>query len=386
MNLAHKIRLNPTLEQEVYFRKASGLARLAYNWGLEQWNRLLDNGVDKVSYFSLKKQFNAIKHEQYPFVAEVTKCATEQPFSDLNDAFIRYEAIKSGKIKIITKDKPRKDGRPKGYPRFKAKKYSNNSFYLSNDQFIIEDNYIRLPKLGWVNMAEQLRFDGKIMSATISQDAGNWYVSVSVEFENEWIDNGQPEVGIDLGISKQVTLSDDIGSFENQRITKKHSRKIRKLNKELSRREAGSNRYNKTVLKLQKAHKKIRNQRQDYIHKITTSITKNYGIVGVEDLNVAGIARNRKLAKSILDVGLGEIKRQLEYKQHLNGSYIQIISRWFPSSKTCCECGWYNENLELSDRIFTCGGCGVISDRDTNAANNIKIEAIRLYSESFGTG
>jgi putative transposase len=384
-NLAHKIKLNPTLDQVTYFRQASGVARKAYNWGLENAIRIIDSGGTP-NFLTLKKKFNEIKGAEFPYVYDVTKCATEQEFVNLKTAFTRYDDICKGKIKIITNPKPRKDGRPKGFPRFKSKKRDLRSFYLSNDQFAVSGHCIRVPKLGWVNMAEELRFSGKVMSATISEYAGNWYVSISTEFEIDVPLNGRDSVGLDLGITKHITLSGGRGYFDNIRVTKNNADRVRKFNKQLSRREFGSNRYFKAKVRLQKAHERIHNVRLDRTHKITNYLVRNYEFIGIEDLNVAGMVRNKKRAKSIQDVSFYEIRRQLEYKQHIYGSIVQPISQWYPSSKTCSGCGWYNPELKPGDTVFICQECGSILDRDENAANNIEYEAIRLFNESSGTG
>lgn len=362
MLLAHKIRLKPNKDQESYFIQAAGTARFTYNWALAEWIRQHETG-QKPSVFGLKKHFNAIKHEQFPWVANVTKCASEQAFTDVGTAFANFF-------------RGLKNGQKVGYPKFKSKKRTAPSFYVANDQFSLDGRFIRVPKLGRVRMREELRFDGKIMGARITRDGNHWFVAIQVEVDIDVPFNGNEPIGIDLGIKTLMTLSDGT-VVENQRYSIKHEKRLRKINKKLSRQVKGSNNWWKTVHKLRSIHAKIRDCRNDYAHKLTSHISKNYGIIGVENLNAAGMIQNHKLAKHIADASFGELVRQLEYKQHIYGSFVQKVDRWFASSKTCSGCG-QTQDMPLSVRTYRCESCGLIIDRDLNAAINIKNEAIRL--------
>jgi putative transposase len=182
MNRAHVIRLNPTKEQEVYFRKSCGVARHAYNWALARWKEYRAKG-ERVKMKDLKCEYNKIKGEQFPWVYEVTKCAPEQAFSDLSQAFANYWRMKEEGTQPKLKH-PRKDGEEAGFPHFKSKKRDKLSFYLNNDKFRVDGYWIHIPKLGKVNMTERLRWSGKILSATVSYRAGWWFVSISVEVEH----------------------------------------------------------------------------------------------------------------------------------------------------------------------------------------------------------
>lgn len=363
MLLAHKIRLKPNNAQAEHFARAAGVARFVYNWGLAEWKRQYEAG-EKPTAFGIKKQFNAIKHEEFPFVLEVTKCAPEQAFADLGAAFSNFfRRLKNGEKEL-------------GYPSFKSKKRTKPSFYLANDSISFDGKYVRMPKLGWVKMAEPLRFDGKIMGARVNRDGNHWFISVQVEIEMDDFDNGNPPVGIDLGISKLMTLSDGTVA-ENQRFSIKNERRLRKLNKKLSRQVKGSNNWWKTAHKLRQLHARIRNCRQDWLHKWTSYIAANYGMIGIENLNAKGMMANHKLAKHIADTSFGEIARMLGYKQHIYGSHVVMIDRWFPSSKMCCDCG-HIQDMPLSARTHRCESCGSVKDRDLNAAINIEVEATRL--------
>ena len=364
MQLAHKIRLKPNKSQAEYFGRASGVARFTYNWALAEWKRQYEVG-EKPSAFSLKKQFNGIKREQFPFVMEVHRDCTSQPFTNVGKAFANFfRRLKQGEAQV-------------GYPRFKSKKRTKPSFYIANDKLTLSDKRIRIPRIGWVKMAEALRFDGKIMGATVSRDGNHWFVSIIVDVgELATFDNGQPAVGIDLGLKRLMTLSDGMVA-ENQRHTLKHEARLRKLNKKLSRQVNGSNNWWKTVYKLRQLHTQIRNGRQDWLHKWTSYIAKNYGVIGLENLNAKGMMQNHRLAKHLADVAFGEIARQLDYKQHLYGSCLQLIDRWVPSSQLCAACG-HRQSMPLSERIYDCPNCGSVRDRDENAAINIEQEALRL--------
>src|SRR2546425_9755403 len=254
MNRAHLIRLNPTKEQEVYFRKACGVARHAYNWALAR------------------------------------------------------------------------------------------------------------------------------MSAVISYRAGWWFVSLSVEVKHEVPTHSGGTVGIDLGIKTLATLSDG-RVFENQKHYRRGLGRIKGLSKGLSRKGEGSQNWGKTTKKLAKAHYRVSCQRQDSLHKMSTKVARTYALMGLEDLNVKGMLANHQLAQAVSDASFFEVKRQLLYKAEQYGSYVQLIDRWFPSSKTCHVCGWVKEDLTLADRVWVCEQCGTVHDRDWNAAIMVETEALRLIRD-----
>jgi putative transposase len=374
MNRAHLIRLNPTPEQEIYFRQACGVARHAYNWALARWKEYRSSGK-WAKMKDLKREYNQIKKEQFPWAYSVTKCAAEQAFAHLGQAFENYWRMKQEGTQPKLKH-PRKDGEEAGFPHFKSKKRDRLSFYLANDKFAVSGYSIRIPKLGMVNMTEQLRFRGKIMSATISSRAGWWFVSISVEVEQEVPCPTFGTVGIDLGLKTLATLSDGM-VFENQRHYRRNLGRIKGLSKGLSRKVEGSHNWWKNTRKLAKAHYRVACQRQDVLHKMTTHVARTYGLIGLEDLNVKGMLANHCLAQSVSDASFFEVKRQLLYKAEQHGGSVQLVDRWFPSSKTCHVCGWIKEDLTLADRVWTCEQCGTVHDRDLNAAIMVKTEALR---------
>ncbi|OQB16704.1 MAG: putative transposase [Parcubacteria group bacterium ADurb.Bin192] len=368
MRKAHKIRLNPTLEQEQWLLQASGTARFTYNWGLAEWQRQYEAG-EKPSAYVLKKQFNAIRREQFPWSMEISKCAVDTGFRNLDTAFSNFfRRCKNGDTK-------------KGYPRFKSKRHSKKSFRMDGSRVKIDGHWLKLEKLDEpINMAEMLRFDGGVKSVTISEDAGHWYVAVNVEVEPPEHKHPQESVGVDLGIKALAVLSNG-REFENQKLLRLELRKLKRLNRELSRRQEGSGRWNCTKAKLARFHRRIANRRLDCQHKMTTDIASTYQIIGVEDLNVAGMLRNHRLALSIADAGFGEIQRQLSYKSAWYGGVVVEIDRFFPSSKLCHFCGCINGNLTLAEREWTCE-CGAVLNRDLNAALNIERQALNILRRS----
>jgi putative transposase len=365
---AHKVRLNPTPEQANYFARAAGISRFVWNWALAEWNRQYEAG-EKPTALKLKKQFNEIRREQFPWTWEVTKNASDQPFLDLGKAFIAFfEGLKKGK----------RVGRPK----FKSKKRSKASFYLANDQFELGDHRIWIPKLGWVNMAENLRFQGKVTGARITKTSDWWFVSLTVEVPDETPEKRTATVGIDVGLNRLATLSTSEG-YENQAFLRTALKKLRQANRRLHRRKLGSKNREKARRQVARLHYRITCLREDVLHKLTTRIANCYGIIGVEDLHLKGLLKNRRLARSFSDAALGKLLDLLSSKVEQRGGQVVKVGRFFPSSKTCHLCGWKWDEMGLSDRVFLCQNpkCAYHlfpQDRDHNAALNILFEALRL--------
>jgi len=378
MNRSHVIRLNATPEQDIYFRKACGVARHAFNWALARWKEARAEGK-RVKMKDLKVQYNKIKGEQFPWCYEVTKCAPEQAFSDLGQALANYWRMKREGTQPKRKH-PRKDGEEAGFPHFKSKKRDRLSFYLANDKCSVDGHVLHVPKLGAINMTEALRLQGKIMSATISYRAGWWFVSIAVEEEHETPAHRGGAVGVDLGVKNLATTSDG-EKFENQKHYRKALGRIKGLSKGLSRKALGSRNRWRTTKKLAKAHYRVACQRQDALHKMTTHVAKTYALVGLEDLNTKGMLANHCLAQAVSDASFFEVQRQLLYKAEQYGGSVQLVDRWYASSKTCSSCGWIDDDLTLADRVFICQECGLVIDRDLNAAINIRKEALRMISD-----
>lgn len=381
MLIAHRIALDPNNVQATCFARAAGTARFAYNWALAGWKRQyeawkLDNSQPKPSQAALRRQLNAIKREQFPWMLEVTKNAPQMAIIQLGQAFQNFF---SGRAK---------------YPQFR-KKGRDDRFTLTNDQFSIDGCRIRIPKLGWVRMRESLRFTDKIMSATISRVADRWFVSITVDAqddshlpkaENEPQDENQGQgefrrsqnqgaVGVDLGVSALATLSTG-ETIDGPKPHKALLARLQRLSRSLSRKQKGSANRKKAKAKLAKLHARIANIRSDALHQLTTDLTRRFHTIGIEDLNVRGMMRNRHLARSVADMGFFEFRRQLEYKAAMRGGQIVVADRYFASSKTCSTCGEKLVELPLSVREWTCPSCGVVHDRDLNAAINLRNMAV----------
>ena len=356
MILSHKIRIYPNREQEQFLKKSCGVARFAYNWGLEEWQNQYKNG-GKPNRFKLDKQFNSIKKQEFPFVCEVSKCCSQIAFMNLGRAYKNFF-----------------DRRAK-YPKFK-KKGIHDSFGLDNLKFRVDGKRIKLAKMSPMRMAEPLRFDGKIMSGTVSRVADKWYISIAVEVKKDLtLPKTGKFVGVDLGV-KNIAITSDGCKFANPRWIQKSEKKLKRLQRELDRRKRASKRRERTRLRLARQHAKVANQRKDCLHKITTYLVRKYDVIALEDLNVRGMTKNHSLAKAITNVSFGEFNRQIEYKAQMYGKHIYRVDRFFPSSKTCSNCGCVQEKMPLHVREWTCPDCGAHHDRDINAATNLLRQAM----------
>lgn len=379
MLIAHKIALDPNNVQATYFARAAGTARFAYNWALAQWQRQyeackLDSSQPKPSQMALRRQLNAIKSEQFAWMLEVTKNAPQMAIIQLGVAFKNFFA-----------------GRAK-FPKFR-KKGVHDRFSLTNDQFSVDGSRIRIPNLGWVRMRETLRFTGKIMSATVSRVADRWFVSITVDAP---VDSCLPEaknqgaVGVDLGVSALATLSTG-EKIEGPKAHKALLHRLQRLSRGLSRKAKGSANRKKAKRKLARLHAQISNIRQNALHQLTTDLTSRFHTIGIEDLNVSGMIKNRHLSRAVSDMGFFELRRQLDYKAAQRGAMVVVADRWYPSSKTCSACGHKLEALALSVREWPCPACGSIHDRDVNAAVNLRNLAVSSTAsvcgeESAGSG
>lgn len=271
-----------------------------------------------------------------------------------------------------------------GRMSFKSRR-NRQSYRLPNQKFKLKGNKIRLERIGWVRVVvdREIPEDVKFMSVTISKTPTNqYYVSILVEQEIKYRNNTNEFVGIDVGLKEFLTTSDgDVVS--NPRYFSESQRELGRLQKHLSRKKKGSRRREKLRLKVAKLHQKIRNQREWFLHNESTKLVFRYDIISVEDLNIKGMMANSRLSKSIGDVGWGIFYNMLEYKCRWYGKEFVRINRFEPTSKTCSECGWKDDNLGLSDRTFQCRGCGIEIDRDLNASKNIKrVGVTTFYNQS----
>ena len=384
MQRAYRYELDPNNSQRSHLAQHAGVARFAYNWGLDQRIKQYKNNQGNDRFNNAMKQhkhLNSLKKDQFPWMYETSKCAPQEALRDLQRAFKNfYQGVKSGK--------------DVGFPRFKRRGV-RDSFRLTG-AIRFHERAIQLPRIGKVRIKEKRKcyYNGRILSVTVRRRANRWFVSVTVEDE---IPNPQPvigaPVGVDLGIKTLATLSDGT-TFANPRALGRRLRKLRQLSKSLSRKKKGSRNQEKAKLRLAKMYLKIFNIRQDTLHKATTYLAKSHSKVVIEDLLVSGMMKNRKLARAIADVGFYEFRRQLEYKCQWYGSELVVAERTFPSSKMCSQCGYRKKNLSLSEREYECEQCGLVIDRDLNAALNLVAvslpetqnacgEEIRLLADSL---
>lgn len=377
MILAHKIALAPKVKQAVYFARACGTSRFSWNWALAEWEKQYKAG-GKPSEASLRKQLNAIKREQFPWMLDVTKAAPQQAIKNLGRAFANF---------FMDLKKP-KSQRKIGYPQFK-KKGEYDSFRAENgsDTFFVEGKRIKLPVVGWVKMRESLRFNGKILSATVSRVADRWFVSITVDVIHQIPvrENQTAAGGVDLGINALATISDG-STIKGPKALRSNMKRLKRLSRSLSRKVKGSANRRKARAKVACLHARISNIRKDGLHKLTTELVRRFSVIGIEDLNVRGMMANGKLSRAIADMGFHEFKRQLTYKADMAGTRIVLADRWYPSSKTCSACSHVVPTLPLSVRDWTCPACGSVHDRDVNAAINLKNMAVSSTVTACGAG
>ena len=362
---AYKTELDLNNRQVSACRRHAGAARWAYNWGLRIKQERYKATKRSPTAIELHRELNGLKKTDVPWMYEVSKCAPQEALWNLDAAFQQF-------FRRCALKKQGKWTGKLGYPRFKTKKTGLGSFRLTGS-IVVSEKAIVLPRLGRLRLKEReyLPPSGvKILSATVSEQAGHWYVSVQVEEELAVPENTGPVVGVDLGIKSLATLSDGT-VIPNPRHLKRRIKKLKRLQRVVSRRQKGSHNRKKAVRRLAKQHRQITNQRRNTLHQVTTRLAKTKSVLVIEDLNVSGMLKNHHLAQAIGDVGFAEFKRQLLYKANWYGSRVILADRWEPSSKRCSGCGWIDAELTLSDRIFHCEQCGLVRDRDLNAAINL---------------
>ena len=384
INIAHKIRLEPNNVQKTYMNKAIGCARLAYNWALAEWKRAYE-ADEKPKAFKIIKSFNTIRKEQFPFTYEVSKAVTSHAIANLGQAFTNFFRGTAQ------------------YPTFKKKSRTQGSFYI--DGFLlklktineitnkeIKGQYVLIPKLGYVKMSERLRFNGKINSCVISKKANNYYISFSMEISQDEFNRThkfkEPQhltCGVDIGSISAISL-DNGYKVKPPKPLSKANKRYKRLSRQLSRKQhprykgdktERSRNFIKATRRLAKLSERIANIRKDFNHKETSKVVADHKFIAMETLNVTGMVKNRKLAKSISDVSYGDLSSKIEYKARYSNRYIYYADMFFASSKTCLNCGSKNSDLKLSDRIFVCPSCGFTIDRDTAAAINLREEMER---------
>jgi putative transposase len=375
---AYRVELDPNNVQRSAFRRAAGCARWAYNWGLGRKieaiaarKAAIAAGVAKADLpkvpnaMDLHKELVILKNlpsDQggVPWMYESSKSAPQEALRNLDKAFEAF----------YRKCKAKTPG-SKGFPRFKSKKRNPLAFRLGKAK--VTNSHVTLPRIGSVKLKEQgyLPTDVKILGSSVKERAGRWFVSLTVEQDLDIpTATGKPVIGVDVGISTLATLSDGT-RFENPKALGRGLKRLKLLQRSLSRKVKGSSNRAKAQKKVASQHYRISCVRQDAIHKASDVITKRASTIVVEDLNVAGMLKNRSLARSVADSSMAELHRQVIYKAGWRGVAVKTASRWFPSSKTCSQCKVINQGLTLSDRQFHCHACGMKMDRDLNAAINL---------------
>jgi transposase len=436
----YRTELDLNNEQITLCKKHAGCARFAYNWGLKRKQEVYKQTGHSISAMELHKELNVLKQTDFPWMYEVSKCAPQEALCDLDNGFSHF----------FRRCQLKKEGKWKGklgYPKFKTRRKGLGSFRLTGAIHVYE-KAIDLPRLGRLRLKESgyLPTSGvHILSATVSEEAERWFVSLQVQEEVPDPPKaiGEP-IGVDLGITTMATCSDGI-KIENPKALRSELKRLKRLHRRLSRKRKGSKNRTKARKKLARKYARIAHVRRDALHKGTGRLTRarlapaerasrrmeitstlpepkakvkqrrgkrlqtmqtaegpplpepvarkvkqkqvkrklgqateadealRPSVVVLEDLNVAGMKRNRKLALSISDVGMGEFRRQMSYKTAWQGESLLVADRWFPSTKRCWRCGHIKEDLNLSERIYVCENpeCDLVMDRDLNAALNL---------------
>ncbi|MFB4296222.1 IS607 family element RNA-guided endonuclease TnpB [Actinomadura sp. NTSP31] len=393
---AYRFALDPTPAQERNLYRHAGAARVAYNWGLARVKANLAQRDAERSYgltgdeltppvswsmYSLRKDWNQVKDQVAPWWAECSKEAYATGFDRLATALKNWSQSRAGTRK----------GRRTGFPGFKSRRRAVPSFRFTTGAIRVDDDrrHITLPRLGTLKTHESTRKlhrrlaagTARILSATVRHEAGRWFVSFTCEVHRAERAPARPDavIGVDLGVKHLAVFSDGRPPVGNPRHLDAALGKLRRACRTVSRRQGPdrrtgqrpSNRWLRADAVRARVHHAVAAQRRDAIHKLTSALAAEYGTVVVEDLNVAGMIRNRRLARAIGDAGFGEVRRQLAYKTGWNGGRLHVADRWYPSSKTCSGCGAVKPKLPLRTRTYLCEHCGLEIDRDANAALNL---------------
>ena len=347
--------------------KSVGASRYVYNWGLAESVRQYELTGKRPRLGDLRAQLVALKQSEAPWLYEVSAHIGQSALKDLNVAFERFFKGLKG------------EGPKAGYPRFKRKGERDSARLY---EVMLEEQHLRMPHIGRVRLKETCAercFEGRVLSATISRRADRWFVSLCVEREREIVllrpvTTSSDVVGVDLGLRNAAAIHDgtDTHVVEPRRALRKNLAKLRRLDRRLARKQKGSRNREKAKLRRARLHYRIACQRQDHLHQLSSSLARTKSVIVLEDLHVRGMQQNKRLALSISDASMGELRRQLTYKSEWYGSTLIVADRFFPSSKLCSACGVIKDTLSVSERVFDCDACGVSLDRDENAAINLR--------------
>lgn len=359
MMKAYKYRLHPNKEQAIFFEKSFGCVRYVYNWALNKRIEAYQKDGTRIGWVDCCKMLTNLKRqEDTKWLCEVSNQSLQSSIRNMDSAFTRFFREK------------------RGFPKFKSKKHNRQSFQLVQQVLVdFENNRVSLPKIGKVKFGKNRTFDGKIGTCTISKTTTNkYYISILVEdnkpIPQKALISNETSVGIDVGIKDFAVLSNG-EVYSNPKYLEKDEKRIKVLQKRLSKKQKGSNRYERAKLLLARRYEKISNKRTDFLHKVSSKIVCENQTIIIEDLNVEGMLKNHCLAKHISSASWSEFFRQLQYKCEWYGKNLIRIGRFEPSSKMCL-CGYINKELSLKDRVWDCPRCGRHNDRDLLAAINIK--------------
>jgi putative transposase len=364
---AFKFELDPNQAQRVLLAKSVGCSRYVYNWGLEESQRQYELTGRRPRLSELKTRLAQLKKRDCPWLYEVSAHIGQQALVDLDRAF-------EGFFKGLKCEGPKK-----GFPRFKRKGERDSARVY---EVTLEERHIRLPNIGRVRLKETRTsrgFEGRILSATLRRRADRWFVSLAVEREREVaeprpVEKANQIVGVDLGLTAAAVIHDGETTrvVEPRRALRRNLAKLRRLDRQLARRQKGSRNREKAKLRRARLYYKVSCQRHDFLHQLSSSLARIKSVIVVEDLHVKAMARNRSVALSVGDAGMGELRRQLAYKSESYGSTLVVADRFYPSSKLCSGCGVIKDTLTLGQRQYDCDVCGLSLDRDENAAINLR--------------
>jgi putative transposase len=360
----YKYRAYPDSEQQEFFEKTFGCCRFVFNYYLDMKRSRWFEWHDNMSYSEMSSHLSHELKKEKMWLKEADSTALQQTLRHLDGAYENFL---------------RKRG---GYPRYKSKRSLQSYRTMNvNDSIRIDDRSIRLPKAGSVKIKNTRDFDGRILSGTISKTpSGRYYISLQEEEEYEVLPNKGGKTGLDAGLKNLYTDSNG-ETVANPRTLIKHEKKIKRLQRRLSRKKKGSKNSEKARIRLAREHEKVTDIRNDFQHKVTHRLASENQVVCIEDLNVKGMIRNHRLAKSISDASWSGFYRKLEYKMEDHGGTLVRVPRTYPSSQLCSCCGYQNrEVMDLSIRAWRCPECGAEHDRDVNAAVNILRKGMEILA------